>query len=130
LNKSTNHVLKLAIIAPREQIYIPAIETKRAASNNRCPKWFGHLQKRRSTMTKSLILSAVMAISLGSGAAMAQEGGAQNLFNGSPRVFNEFARGDFATRLGTLGGGAAQGTYAVRSHQLTPAPDGSDGGGN
>jgi hypothetical protein len=71
-----------------------------------------------------------MALTLGTGAAMAQEGNAQNLFNGSPSLFNEFTQGDFATRPGSLVGGAGQGSYSVRSHQLTPAPDGSDGGGN
>jgi hypothetical protein len=81
-------------------------------------------------MTKSLILSAVMALSLGTGAAMAQEGDAQALFNGSPRVFNQFAHGAFATGQGWLPGGAAQGSYSVQSHQFTPAPDGSDGGGH
>jgi hypothetical protein len=81
-------------------------------------------------MTKSLILATVMARILGTGAAMAQEGNAQNLFNGSSSLFNEFTHGDFATRPGSLVGGAGQGTYAVRSHLLTPAPDGSNGGGN
>jgi hypothetical protein len=84
-------------------------------------------------MTKSLILGAVMALALGTGAAMAQEGGGdtQNLFDGSPRVFNEFAHGDFATRqtppISTAGG---RGAYSVQTHQLSPAPDGSDGGGH
>jgi len=81
-------------------------------------------------MKKSLILATVMALSLGTGVAMAQEGDAQNLYNGSPRVFNEYTHGDFATRLGTQFGGVGRGTYSVQSRQLTPAPDGSDGGGN
>ena len=81
-------------------------------------------------MSKSLILGAVMALALGTGAAMAQEGNAQNLFNGSPSLFNEFARGAYATAPGAQLGGQARGTYAVQSHQLSPAPDGSDGGGH
>ena len=81
-------------------------------------------------MTKSLILGALMALSLGAGTAMAQEGNAQNLFNGSPALFNELAHGDFATRPGSQVGGAAQGTYSVQTHSLSPAPDGSDGGGH
>jgi hypothetical protein len=81
-------------------------------------------------MTKSLILSAVMAVSLGTGVAMAQEGNAQNLFNGSPNLFNEYARGSFATRPGTQFSGPGRATYSVQTHQLSPAPDGSDGGGH
>jgi hypothetical protein len=81
-------------------------------------------------MTKSLILSAVMALSLGAGAAMGQEGDAQALFNGSPRVFNQFSHGDYATSTGWQVGGKGQGTYSVQTQTLSPAPDGSDGGGH
>ena len=82
-------------------------------------------------MTKSLILGAAMALALGTGAAMAQEGNAQNLFSGSPSLFNDFARGAYATGPGAAQvGGQARGTYSVQSHQLSPAPDGSDGGGH
>jgi hypothetical protein len=81
-------------------------------------------------MTKSLILAAVMALPLGTGVAMAQEGNAQNLFNGSPSLFNQFAHGDFATRPGSQFSAPGRGTYSVQSHRLSPAPDGSDGGGN
>jgi hypothetical protein len=116
------------IIELHEKVHIPAIETRQAASKHPMPEWFGHLHKRRSTMTKSLILATVMALTLGTGAAMAQD--AQNLFNGSPGLFNEFTHGDFATRQGSLVGGAGQGTYSVQSHQVSPAPDGSDGGGH
>jgi hypothetical protein len=123
-------VSKSLIIDLREQVYIIGVETEQAASNYLMPEWFGHLHDRRSAMTKSLTLAAVMAVTLSAGAAMAQESTAQNLFNGSPSVFNEFSHGDFATRPGTLVGGAGQGSYAVQSHQLTPAPDGSDGGAN
>jgi hypothetical protein len=83
-------------------------------------------------MTKSLILGAVMALALGTGAAMAQEGSdAQNLFDGSPRIFNQFAHGDFATRpSAAVSTAIGRGAYSVQSHQLSPAPDGSDGGGH
>jgi hypothetical protein len=96
------------------------------------PERFGHLHKRSGKMTKSLILGAVMALALGGGAAMAQDGNdAQNLFNGSPKVFNEFAHGDFATRPSPeIGAALGRGAYSVQTHQLSPAPDGSDGGGH
>ena len=81
-------------------------------------------------MTKSLILATVMALTLGTGAAMAQEGDAQNLYDGSPKVFNEIARGALATHNNWQVGAGAQGTFAVQHQKLVPAPDGSDGGGN
>ena len=86
---------------------------------------------------KTLMLAAVAALSIGTGAAMAQEGDAQNLFNGSPRIFNEFAHGTyFSTGTGSQFAGAAQVrtsrsvTMFGQSRVLSPAPDGSDGGGH
>ena len=131
-NVRTNKVPGLVIIASGEQVHIYAIETEQAASKHLMPEWFGQLHKWRSTMTKSLILGAAMALALSTGAAMAQEGNdAQNLFNGSPTLFNEYAHGDFATRPGAVQlGGGTHGTYSVQSRQFSPAPDGNDGGGN
>jgi hypothetical protein len=96
------------------------------------PEWFGHLHKRRSTMTKSLILGAAMALALGVGTAMAQEANeVQNLFDGSPKVFNEFVHGDFATRQSpAISPTAGRGAFSVQTHQLSLAPDGSDGSGH
>ena len=81
-------------------------------------------------MTKSLILAAAMALTLGAGAAMAQEGDAQNLFNGSPQVFNQFSHGALSTSTGWQVGGTGRGVYSVQTQKLVPAPDGSDGGGH
>ena len=72
-------------------------------------------------MTKSLILATVIALGLGSGAAMAQEADAQNLFSGLPHVNGKDSA--FVAPIAPV-----QGSYAVRSQNLTPAPDGSDGG--
>jgi hypothetical protein len=88
--------------------------------------------------TKTLMLAAIAALSIGTGAAMAQEGDAQNLFNGSPRVFNEFAQGKFASGPSSFAANfaaaqpGAQNSRSVtmfgQSGSLIPAPNGSDGG--
>jgi hypothetical protein len=74
-------------------------------------------------MTKSLILAAVIALGLSSGAAMAQEADAQNLFDGLPH-----ANGKDPAFVAPIA--PVQGSYAVHSQTLIPAPDGADGGGH
>ena len=80
-------------------------------------------------MTKSFILAAAMALTLGSGAAMAQEGDAQNRYDGSPRVFNEYSHGAFETRPTWQANGAGRAAYSVQTQHLS-TDLGSAGGGD
>ena len=81
--------------------------------------------------TKTLVLVTIAALSIGTGAAIAQEGDAQNLFNGSPRVFNEFAHGTYFANstVPQVGGQTSRSvTMFGQSRALNPAPSGGDGG--
>jgi hypothetical protein len=71
-------------------------------------------------MKKSVMLAAFAALSLATGTAMAQEVDAQFLpKNAVPRAVHQ-----------NNAGAPMSPNYSVQTRQLTPAPDGSDGGGN
>src|SRR6516164_4457248 len=72
-NSRKNPVHDLAVIFPRERGHVAVHRNRTSGFEFPMPEWFGHLHKRRSTMTKSLILGAAMALALGAGTAMAQE---------------------------------------------------------
>jgi hypothetical protein len=71
-------------------------------------------------MNKSLMLAAAVALSLATGSAMAQEADAQFL----PKNAVQQAVPQ------NNAGAAVSPNYSVQTRALTPAPDGSDGGGN
>jgi len=90
---------------------------------------------------KTLMLATVAALSIGTGAAMAQKGDAQNLYNGSPRVFNDIASGTyFTTGPGAYAANSATPRLGAQTSRTAPmfgqlhvlpwAPDRSAGGGH
>jgi hypothetical protein len=111
------------IIAAGGKAYVQRNGTDQSGSKPRMPEWFEQPTNRRSTMTKSLILATVIALGLSSGAAMAQEADAQNLFSGLPHV-----NGKDPAFLAPIA--PALRSYSVQSQNLIAAPDGADGGGH